>query len=96
MAFMKEKIIYKSDKTLVYINQCHNKGKKTRLYVVRRDDQIGLGHLIGAIKWDGAWRQYVHYPEPNTKWSGSCQIAIAEFCIARTIEEYAKWKKLKK
>ena len=61
MAFMNEVDIYKNATTRIYINQCHNPGKKTRLYAIRRDDETGYGHLLGVIKWGGGWRQYVSW-----------------------------------
>lgn len=83
MGFIKPVIIYeriydKKKKVRVYINQCHNKGK-TKLFTIRRDDSQGFAHLLGVIKWDGAWRQYVTEFEPDTKWCSSCKRAIADF-----------------
>lgn len=79
MAFRKEFDIYKSKTVRVYINQCHNKGKKTNLYAIRRDDTTGCGRFLGTIKWDGAWRQYVTEFDSNTKWSSGCKKKICEF-----------------
>ena len=79
MAFMKETTIYQNKDTRVYINQCYNKGKKTNLYAVRSDNKRAYGELIGIIKFDGGWRQYVLFPEPNTKWSAGCKEAISKF-----------------
>lgn len=79
MAFMKNFTIYEKGETLVYINQCYNKGKKTNFYAVRRNDKTGMAHYLGAIKWSGAWRQYVFQPEPQTQWSSGCKKKICEF-----------------
>lgn len=79
MAFMRVRTIYQSKMVEVYINQCHNAGQKTKLFTVRRDDKSGLGHLLGRIKWSGAWRQYVFCPEPDTQWSAGCQQGITDF-----------------
>jgi len=69
MAFRKSVVIYEKDKTKVFINQCHNPGKKTWLYSVRKDSSKGLGELLGLIKWNGAWRQYCFYPESKKRLS---------------------------
>ena len=89
MAFIKQRTIYENKNTLVYINQCHNKGKKTNLYAVRCNDKKGLSHLLGIIKFNGAWRQYVFYPEPNTKWSCGCKRELSNF----EEEITKKWRK---
>jgi len=88
MSFMKPKTIYENKKTRIYINQCYNKGKKTKLYVVRRDDDKGIGRLLGTIKFDGRWRQYVFIPEDGTKWSAMCLRGVAAFCDVITV----KWR----
>lgn len=77
--FMKNFIVYKSDKVLVYINQCHNPKKKTKLFTIRRDDKNGYGDLLGEIRFSGAWRQYVTEFEKGTIWSAGCKEKIAEF-----------------
>ena len=67
MNFMKEITIYENKNMKVYINQCFNKGKKTKCYAVRKDDDTALADLLGLIKWSGSWRQYVFYPVEKTK-----------------------------
>jgi hypothetical protein len=89
MGFIKNRIIYERGKTKVYINQCHNPGKRTNLYTIRRDDKQGFAWILGIIKFDGAWRQYVTEFEPNTKWSAGCKEEIAKF--EREINK--KWRK---
>ena len=79
MGFMKNTTIYERGKTKVYINQCHNPGKKTKLFAIRRDDSTGVGDFLGLIKFDGAWRQYVFCPEQETKWCAGCKEEIAKF-----------------
>lgn len=76
---MKDFIIYKSEKVLVYINQCHNPGKKTKVFSIRRNDKKSAGMFLGLIKFNGAWRQYVTEFEPKTIWSAGCKKKIAEF-----------------
>jgi hypothetical protein len=89
---MKEFLLYEKRFTRVYINQCHNKGRKTKLFAIRRDDILGKGHFMGQIYFDGAWRQYVSTFEPNTKWSAGCKEKICEFEreLNRNLRE--KWK----
>lgn len=91
MSFIKDVTIYKRGKVHVYINQCHNKGK-TNLFAVRRDDKTGYACLLGLIKYDGAWRQYIFLPDENTKWSDSCLINISNFCGLQTKKLRVKWK----
>ena len=79
MSFRKEIVIYKGKTSRVYINQCHNKGKKTKLFAIRKDDKTGLMDLLGLIKFNGKWRQYVFYPEKETYWNSSCMKNIAQF-----------------
>lgn len=42
---------------------------KTLRYSV--DSRSG-GYRLGIIKWYGAWRQYVLFPESNTVWNKTC------------------------
>lgn len=79
MSFMKDFIIYEKGETKVYIHQCHNKGKKTKLFTIRRDDDTGYGRLLGVIRFNGAWRQYVVQFEPETIWSSGCKKNICKF-----------------
>ena len=79
MGFRKEFTIYENKNTRIFINQCHAKGRKTKVFAVRRDDKKGLGLYLGAIEFSGAWRQYVFCPEPLTKWSSGCKKKICEF-----------------
>jgi len=92
MAFIKPVTIYKGKGTTVKINQCHNPGRKTNLFAVRRDDKRGYGEFLGEIRFDGAWRQYVFIPDAGTKWSASCGRAIFDFCEEITKKWRKKWK----
>jgi hypothetical protein len=92
MGFMKEREIYKKGRTRVYINQCYNPGKKTKLFAVRRDDQTGLAMYLGEIRFDGGWRQYVFCPDSMTKWSPGCGRKIFDFCEEQTKKWREKWK----
>lgn len=79
MGFRKEFVIYENKNTRVYINQCYAKGKKTKVFAVRRDDKKGCARYLGSIEFSGAWRQYVFCPEPETKWSSGCKKKMCEF-----------------
>ena len=94
MAFRKEITIYAKGKTRVFINQCHNPGKKTYSYAVRKDvEKVCAGQYLGEIKWNGAWRQYCFYPESKTFWSSGCMQGIIDFCIEITQIQRSKWRK---
>lgn len=93
IAFKKDFTVYDSEHVQVYINQCHAKGRKTRLFAIRRDDGNGMGSYLGGIEWSGAWRQYVFDPEGNTKWSRGCMMKIIEFLDIINNEERTKWRK---
>jgi hypothetical protein len=76
----KEFIIYEKGETRVYIHKFKKrKGFKLDWYGIRRDDNRGLACLLGIIKFDGGWRQYVTEFEPDTKWSSGCKKKICEF-----------------
>ena len=85
MPHIKEITIYEKGETRVYIHQCQRNfkwdkvKKKTETYGIRRDDKTGFAHWLGAIRWSGAWRQYVFEPEPNTQWSSGCKKKMCEF-----------------
>lgn len=80
MRFIEDVIIYESKTTRVYINQCHAKGKKTKVFAVRKDvDDKCYADYLGAIQWNGAWRQYCFYPETETMWSSGCMKGIITF-----------------
>ena len=89
MSFIKDRVIYQSESSTVYINECHSKGKKTRTFAVRKNDDTGLAHCLGLIKFSGAWRQYVFEPDQETMWSAGCLEEIAKFLK----EVNAKWRK---
>jgi hypothetical protein len=95
---MKTKIIYEKKGTRVYIHECHRNIpryktlRKTRLFAVRRDDKTGLCHLLGEIRFDWAWRQYIFFPDAFTKWSPGCLEGISNF----TRELTKKWRQKQK
>lgn len=79
MSFIKSITIYENAATRVYINECHKMGKKTRVFAVRRDDKTGLAMLLGGIKFNPRWRQYVFEAEAKTLWSSGCMKNIVDF-----------------
>ena len=86
MAFIKPVIIYEKGTTKVYINQCHAKGKKTKVFAIRRDDKTGYANLLGVIVFDPRWRQYVFVPEDKTEWCDDCLEEISAFLSVETWE----------
>ena len=40
---------------------------------------MGKGCQLGLVKWYGAWRQYVFYPECDTIFSSGCLTDIVNF-----------------
>ena len=89
---MKDRVIYSGKNSTVYINQCHNPGKKTKLFAIRKYGKTGLGELLGIIRFDGAWRQYITEFLPDVKWSAGCKENIAKF----EREMNKKWRQSKK
>jgi len=79
MRFRKDIIIYKGKTSTVYINQCHAPRRKTNIYAIRKNSKTGLAELLGIIKWHGAWRQYVFFPDNDTMWNSSCLCNIQKF-----------------
>ena len=77
---MKEVIIYQKGETKIYIHKGkREKGHKLNWYGIRRDDKTGLANILGIIRFDGGWRQFIFFPELNTKWSAGCKEEIAKF-----------------
>lgn len=54
-----------------------NEGLKTSVFAV---NSVNHGNQLGTIRWYGAWRQYVFYPDPVTLFNPTCLKEIAEFC----------------
>lgn len=77
--FMKDFIVYEGKTSKVYINQYNNPGKKTKLFLIKVDNKKYIGVILGRIKFDGAWRQYVSEFSPGTVWSAGCKRKVAEF-----------------
>lgn len=79
MPFIKDRIIYESKRSKVYINQMFNPGKKTKKFAIRRDDNSGKAMFMGNIYFSGAWRQYITEFESGTIWSAGCKQEIVNF-----------------
>lgn len=92
MGFMKDVVIYEKGRKIIYINQCHNKGRKTKLYAIRKDDSFGMAEYLGGIKFNDRWRQYVFEPHNDTIWSWECMIGIVKFLQ----EINRKWRRSKR
>lgn len=59
---------------------------KTKQWEVVSHRQI----LLGVVKWWGAWRQYVFFPDSHTLYNPTCLNEIAEFCQTKTKGHRAK------
>ena len=51
---------------------------------------------LGVIKWYGAFRQYIHYPDNGTGWSKSCNVLVNNFLDKVNKRHRNKLKKKKK
>jgi len=49
-------------------------GKTNRYYVLSKSQ-----HILGTIKWYGAWRQYCFYPQGTTIFNRTCLNDISKF-----------------
>ncbi len=56
-----------------------NLKRKTPIYIVRKDSSCSMAERLGLIKWYGAFRQFVFYPDEETCWSKSCLELINNF-----------------
>jgi len=96
MSFIKEVTIYERKEVRVYICQCHNKGKKTKCFAIRRDDNTGLADLLGLIEWSGRWWQYVFTPlKQSTIWSAGCMNNIVLFMQEQNQKQRERFRKLR-
>lgn len=58
------------------------KGRKTDVYIVRKDSSTGLAQYLAEIVWSGRWRQYVLRCVSSiyaTDWSAGCLDEISSF-----------------
>jgi hypothetical protein len=84
---MKDFIIYAKGETLIYIHKGTKKNfankkwvkRKTFWYGIRKNSSSGLAEILGIIQFNGAWRQFVFMPQPETYWSKGCLEKINEF-----------------
>jgi len=59
-----------------------NKERKTKYFEVHGYKNAYLGY----IAWNGGWRQYCFYPDPECVWSHDCLTELATF-IKQLMEE---------
>jgi hypothetical protein len=86
---MKDFPIYQKRGTYIYIHKgtkktfdYHKKkwvNRKTFWYGIRKNSKSGLMEILGIIRFNGAWRQFVFEPQPDTFWSKGCLEKINEF-----------------
>lgn len=77
-----------------------DKRRKTPIYIIRKDSEGLMAERLGLVKWYGAFRQFVFYPDNNTVWSKSCLEIVNSF-LDRVNKRYReklrkkriKWKK---
>lgn len=74
--------VAKAANHLAFLENGTSDSGKTKIWDVVSNH---TGEVIGHIKWHGAWRKYVFFPDPNTLWDVSCLSDILEF-IKRQME----------
>ena len=52
-------------------------GRKTPIYHLYNHDIERV--FLGDIKWNGAWRKYCFYPNPDTLWDTQCLQCVISF-----------------
>lgn len=61
--------------------------RKTKCFIilnkVTNDD-------LGQVKWNGAWRQYCFYPDPDTHWSRGCLKEVYDFIEKLTFKHLSQ------
>lgn len=71
-----------------------NLHKKTNDYIIRKDSSHSYAERLGEIKWYGAFRQYVFYPDEGTMWSSGCLEIVNGFLKAVNKRHRQKLKRL--
>jgi hypothetical protein len=71
------------NKEYLTFRELESKGKTKIFSVVTLKDQEDV---LGLIKWDSGWRQYIFSIDVNTIWSNGCLGQIKEF-IDKLMEE---------
>ena len=72
------------------------KGKKTNIYNVIKVMTDRADEHLGLIKWHGACRQYVHWPDNDTCWSKTCNELVNNFLDKANKRHRDKWRKRRK
>lgn len=65
-----------------------NPGKKTKIFHILT--KVHEGNLLGKIKWHGAWRQYVFFPEGDTLFDRKCLKDIISFIDELMVDRKTK------
>lgn len=56
-----------------------SKSGKTIIYRIMKRESWATNVGLGYIKWYGAWRKYVFFPDKNTLWDNNCLNMIIRF-----------------
>lgn len=73
-----------------------DKRRKTPIYIIRKYSDGLMAERLGLVKWYGAFRQFVFYPDENTCWSKSCLEIVNSFLDKVNKRYRNKLKKQKK
>jgi hypothetical protein len=65
--------------TLYFCRGKVQRGRKTKVWGLRKDSDKAMGEYLGSIDWRGSWRQYVFRPAECTDWSKGCLLFVASF-----------------
>ena len=69
----------KKNYTLYFVKSLTDKTKKTKVWLLRKNDAYGIGQLLGAVHFRYGFRQYVFRAEPNVDMSSGCQKFVSAF-----------------
>jgi hypothetical protein len=75
----------KEYKWIIIKKKGNSKSGKTQIYEVVNKDQPDFP--IGIIKWNGGWRKYAFYPEPDSYYEEDCLINLADFLTELKIQK---------
>ncbi len=69
-----------------------NPGRKTRVW---RIENRRSGATLGAVRWEGPWRQYVFFPTHSTLFAAGCLCDLAAFISGMQTEHHAAMRRRK-
>lgn len=78
---------------LIFIRKHKSKSKKTYVIDIFKRIQGRPKEHLGIIKWYGAFRKYIHYPDNDTGWSDDCMDLVSNF-LKKLNKRH--WRKLRK